>query len=473
MAEVDAGLTDFDPFGGATLADPYPQFAHFVDQQPVFWSAELGYWVVSRYADARRVLREHETFSAANAPGAGHAAVPGRRHGRSADGGFRSIPTLTNVDPPAHTRTRRIAQMAFSPRRVAADGAVRARARAALHRRPARTTGTPRSCRRSRGSCPPSSCSRSSGCRAGDVAAVKQGAANRLLFMFGRASRGRAGRHRRPAWPRSGATARRSPTTVGPRRATRLHVGPRPHPRPGRHAAHPAGGRDDPVRAPARRARDDHQPPRQRAAPAARGPPSAGPPSSPIRRRSPAPSRRCCATTRRSSTGAGARRRRSRSAASSCPPAPTSWCASAPPTATRACSPEPDVFDIRRRQRPPAPVVRLRPAPLPRCAAGPAGGPGRARGARRRAARACACGPDQTLRVHADHRLPRTAPDPRRVGSTGTLKALRPAALYGRCRRRPVPGPQTRESHDPSDEARAHARTGARGRRAGGRVHIG
>src|SRR3954467_7622030 len=57
---------DFDPFGGATLADPYPQFAYFVDQQPVLWSAELGYWVVSRYADARRVPREHETFSAAN-----------------------------------------------------------------------------------------------------------------------------------------------------------------------------------------------------------------------------------------------------------------------------------------------------------------------------------------------------------------------------------------------------------------------
>ena len=38
---------EFDPFGGPTLADPYPQFAHFVEHRPVFWSDELGYWVVS------------------------------------------------------------------------------------------------------------------------------------------------------------------------------------------------------------------------------------------------------------------------------------------------------------------------------------------------------------------------------------------------------------------------------------------
>ena len=110
--------TTFDPMADPFLEDPYPQFRRFVESQPVFWSAELGYWVVSRYGDVRRVLREHETFSASNAlapllppcPAAGRALV---------DGGFRSVPTLTNVDPPAHTRTRRIAHLAFTPRRVA------------------------------------------------------------------------------------------------------------------------------------------------------------------------------------------------------------------------------------------------------------------------------------------------------------------------------------------------------------------
>ena len=53
------------------------------------------------------------------------------------------------------------------------------------------------------------------GVPAADVAAVKQGAANRLQFMFGRAVRGRAGRHRHRHGRRSGATARRSPRTAG------------------------------------------------------------------------------------------------------------------------------------------------------------------------------------------------------------------------------------------------------------------
>jgi cytochrome P450 len=56
--------TVFDPFGDAFLADPYPQFARFVDAEPVFWSPSLGYWVVSRYDDCRRVMRDYAPSSA-------------------------------------------------------------------------------------------------------------------------------------------------------------------------------------------------------------------------------------------------------------------------------------------------------------------------------------------------------------------------------------------------------------------------
>ena len=179
-------MTDFDPFGGSALADPYPQFAHFVEQQPVFWSAELDYWVVSRYADARRVLREYDTFSAANALAPVTPPCPAAAQALG-DGGFRSIPTLTNVDPPAHTRTRRIAQMAFSPRRVAEmEPFVRDLVRRFVdeHRHDGRaeivsalTWELPALVVFEILGVPPS-----------DVAAVKQGAAHRLLFMFGRAS---------------------------------------------------------------------------------------------------------------------------------------------------------------------------------------------------------------------------------------------------------------------------------------------
>jgi cytochrome P450 len=175
---------EFDPFDRATLSDPYPEFAEFVEHRPVFWSGELGYWVVSRYADVKRVLRDHETFSAANAlapitppcPAAGRAL---------AEGGFRSIPTLTNVDPPAHTRTRRIAQSAFSPRRVAQmEPFVRDLARRFVNERlrdrqaemvAALTWELPALV-----------VFEILGVPAHDVAAVKQWATNRLRFMFGR-----------------------------------------------------------------------------------------------------------------------------------------------------------------------------------------------------------------------------------------------------------------------------------------------
>jgi cytochrome P450 len=178
--------TTFDPFTGSFLEDPYPHFARFVESQPVFWSDELGYWVVSRYEDARRVLRDHEVFSAANAlapvtppcPHAGQALV---------EGGFRSIPTLTNVDPPAHTRTRRIAHLAFTPRRVAqVEGFVRE----LVHRFVAERLhdGHADLVAELTYELPALVVFHILGVPAADVEQVKQGSANRLLFMFGRAS---------------------------------------------------------------------------------------------------------------------------------------------------------------------------------------------------------------------------------------------------------------------------------------------
>ncbi len=177
--------TVFDPFGDAFLADPYPQFARFVGAEPVFWSPSLRYWVVSRYEDCRRVLRDYATFSAANS--LSPLTAPCARAGSAlAEGGFRSIPTLTNVDPPAHGRTRRIAYLAFTPRRVAQlEGFIRDTVRRFIADRlhegqadivSALTWELPARVIFQVLGVPPS-----------DVDAIKEGSANRLLFMFGRA----------------------------------------------------------------------------------------------------------------------------------------------------------------------------------------------------------------------------------------------------------------------------------------------
>ena len=209
--------TTFDPMADPFLEDPYPQFRRFVESQPVFWSAELGYWVVSRYVDVRRVLREHETFSASNALAPTAPAVP---RGGSSTGRRR-----LSLRSDAHQRrsARPHPDPAHRPPRLhatagGADGGLRARAGPPLRRRATSRGHGPRSCRRSPGSCPRSSCSTSSAYRRPTSTAVKARLGQPPAVHVRPGRRGRAGRHRHGHGARSGATARRWPRTDGRRR---------------------------------------------------------------------------------------------------------------------------------------------------------------------------------------------------------------------------------------------------------------
>src|SRR4051794_12808791 len=107
----------FDPLSAEFLADPYPAFAEYRRSSPVFYSEELDHWVLSRHGDVRSAFRDTTQYSAAN------ALSPIQQRSPTAAAilrdGYRSVPTLTNADPPAHTRVRRIANIAFTPRMVA------------------------------------------------------------------------------------------------------------------------------------------------------------------------------------------------------------------------------------------------------------------------------------------------------------------------------------------------------------------
>ena len=177
---------EFDPFKASSLADPYPEFASLLESEPVLYSDDLGYWVVTRYADCKRVLREYDTFSASNALS---PLVPPCAEASSAlaEGGFRSIPTLTNVDPPAHTRTRRIAHLAFTPRRVAQmEDFVRTLVRQFLDER--LHDGHVELVSALTWELPALVVFHVLGVPDEDVETVKEGSANRLLFMFGKPS---------------------------------------------------------------------------------------------------------------------------------------------------------------------------------------------------------------------------------------------------------------------------------------------
>jgi pimeloyl-[acyl-carrier protein] synthase len=100
-------------------ADPYPAYAQLRTHDPVYWSEAWGCWVLTRYADVVASLRDPQTFRNSgrfrpileNLPPATRAAVqPLERHFEQG---------LLNVDPPDHTRLRRLINQAFTPKAVA------------------------------------------------------------------------------------------------------------------------------------------------------------------------------------------------------------------------------------------------------------------------------------------------------------------------------------------------------------------
>lgn len=112
-------VVPFNPFGDEYLADPYA-FYHWAHQHaPVFYSAELKYWVMTRHADIKQVLRDAETFSSRNATDPFTPVTPETAQ-IFRDGGYAMQRVLLNADAPTHTRIRRHVYAAFTPQRVAA-----------------------------------------------------------------------------------------------------------------------------------------------------------------------------------------------------------------------------------------------------------------------------------------------------------------------------------------------------------------
>jgi cytochrome P450 len=106
-----------DPFEPGFFDDPYTQYRRLRELRPVHQSP-LGPWTLTRYEDCSRLLRDpslsvEEEHSAYNGREAIFAAAGVERRNR----GARAI---LNLDPPDHTRIRRLVSKAFTPRRVEA-----------------------------------------------------------------------------------------------------------------------------------------------------------------------------------------------------------------------------------------------------------------------------------------------------------------------------------------------------------------
>ncbi len=98
-------------------ADPYSRYAALRAQAPVHRSA-IGFWVLTRYADCQRVLRDphvSKDFSGAT------RALGLSEEQQAEQAAFRDDHSnMLFADPPDHTRLRGLATRAFTPRTVEA-----------------------------------------------------------------------------------------------------------------------------------------------------------------------------------------------------------------------------------------------------------------------------------------------------------------------------------------------------------------
>jgi cytochrome P450 len=100
------------PYSGSTYLGPDPRFAQLRAHEPVARVPVRGgghAWLITRYEDVRAAAADPRlSRAAAYAPGAPQF-----------DGLFQAPPgMIVSVDPPEHTRLRRLAEQAFSPARI-------------------------------------------------------------------------------------------------------------------------------------------------------------------------------------------------------------------------------------------------------------------------------------------------------------------------------------------------------------------
>ena len=112
MGQFDSALTS-----EAFNENPYPVYHEVRAAAPVYWSDAWGCWMLTRYQDITWTLQDYQTFTSLGRLTATmelpeplwEKVEPLVRHYSQG---------LINVDPPDHTRMRKLVHMAFTPRAI-------------------------------------------------------------------------------------------------------------------------------------------------------------------------------------------------------------------------------------------------------------------------------------------------------------------------------------------------------------------
>ncbi len=108
---------DFDPFNPDNRANPYPIYKRMREEAPVWRGGEYDTLFLSRQADCLAVLRDAERFSS-DTSNLSPELLKDAEADQAQLGGFLGGKVMLFSDPPDHTRLRRLASYAFTPRAI-------------------------------------------------------------------------------------------------------------------------------------------------------------------------------------------------------------------------------------------------------------------------------------------------------------------------------------------------------------------
>ena len=115
ISAVEAG---FRPADLSFIANPYPVYARLRDHAPVLYDEATDHWLISRYGDVNALLRDRR-FGRTYLHVAGHAEMGRPEDPPELEPFWHLIRDgILDMEPPDHTRVRRLVSKAFTPRMV-------------------------------------------------------------------------------------------------------------------------------------------------------------------------------------------------------------------------------------------------------------------------------------------------------------------------------------------------------------------
>ena len=106
-------MTQYDLNSAEFLADPYPVYDRLRANDPIYWSAENNYWILTRYSDIAQLIQNTKLSSNRIAAHASRMPDPVKAHFRPF---FSAVSSwMLMLDPPDHTRLRGLVSKAFTP----------------------------------------------------------------------------------------------------------------------------------------------------------------------------------------------------------------------------------------------------------------------------------------------------------------------------------------------------------------------